>query len=93
MREALLLTVSYFFEVVNFLIFIRVMLSWVHVSPQNKFVNLLYQLTEPILEPFRKLSARLGLNRGMVDFSPIVALIFLYYIARPLVLALVRTIL
>lgn len=91
MRDALLLTVSYFFEVINFLIFVRVLLSWVHVSPHNKFVILLFQLTDPILEPFKKLSGRLGLNRGMVDFSPIIALIFLYYVARPLILALVRT--
>lgn len=91
MKIALGSTISWFIEVLNFLILVRVLLSWVNFNPQNRIIVLLYQLTDPILEPFKRLSARLGLNAGMMDFSPLMALLFLYYVAKPLLLTLIYT--
>ena len=91
MKLVLAKTLSYFFDFLNFMILIRVLLSWFNINPDNKFVILLYQLTDPILEPFRKLTAKLGLNTGMIDFSPIISLLFLYYVAKPLLLTLIYT--
>jgi YggT family protein len=91
MRYILASTVSYFFEFLNFMIVIRVFLSWINYSENNKIVSLIFQLTDPILEPFKKLSGRLGLNAGMIDFSPLIALLFLYYILKPLILTLIAT--
>jgi YggT family protein len=91
MKLILATTVSYFFEFLNFMILIRVFLSWFNFNPNNKFIMLIYQLTDPVLEPFRKLSYKLGLNTGMIDFSPIISLLFLYYVIKPLLLTLIYT--
>lgn len=91
MRLVLATTVYYFFEFLNIMILIRVFLSWFSFNPNNRLIILVYQLTDPVLEPFKKLSARLGLNMGMIDFSPIISLLFLYYVAKPLLLTLIYT--
>lgn len=67
-------TAIYFFEVINFLIFARVVISWVARGRRNQIIDLIYQLTEPILSPFRKLQQMTGIG-GMLDFSPIMALL------------------
>lgn len=91
MKTILVMTVSYFFDFLNFMILIRVFLSWFNLNPNSRFVVLIYQLTDPVLEPFRKLSYKLGLNTGMIDFSPIISLLFLYYVIKPLLLTLIYT--
>jgi len=91
MRFILANTVSCFFEFLNFMIVIRVFLSWINYNENNKLVNLIFQLTDPILDPFKRLTNRLGLNTGMIDFSPLIALLFLYYILKPLLLTIIGT--
>ena len=91
MKTILATTLSYFFDFLNFMILIRVFMSWFNLSPDNKIVVLIYQLTDPVLEPFRKLTSKLGLNTGMIDFSPIISLLFLYYVLKPLLLTLIYT--
>lgn len=91
MRLVLATTVSYFIDFLNYMILIRVFLSWFNFNPDNKIVVLIYQLTDPVLEPFRRLSAKFGLNTGMIDFSPIISLLFLYYIVKPFLLTLIYT--
>ena len=91
MKLVLATTVSYFFDFLNFMILIRVLLSWFNFNPDNKIIMLIFQLTDPILEPFRRLAGKLGLNTGMIDFSPIISLLFLYYIVKPLLLTLIYT--
>lgn len=41
----------------------------------NPLVRMLYEVTEPILMPFRKLLARLNIDTGMMDFSPLLAIV------------------
>lgn len=91
MRIILATTLSYFLDFLNFMILIRVFLSWFNLNPNSKMVLLIYQLTDPVLEPFRRLTSRLGLNTGMIDFSPIISLLFLYYVIKPLLLTLIYT--
>jgi len=60
------------FNVFSWLIIARVILSWVRV-PYNPAIRFIYEITEPVLAPFRRL-----LPRGtMIDFSPILALLTL----------------
>lgn len=73
MKHILIWSVSKFFSIIYILMFIRIALSWIRVSPYNKTVNILYQLTDPLLEPFKRLIDRLGINTGMIDFSPLIA--------------------
>ena len=59
-------------------IFIRIILSWVGMDPRNPVVVFLHDITEPILAPIRQYMPRLG----MLDLSPMVAIILLSLIAR-----------
>lgn len=77
-------SVYYFVRVINFLILIRVLMSWFIRDPRNPFAVFIYSLTEPILSPFRKLLRRLGVG-GMLDFSPILALLVIQMIANAIV--------
>lgn len=54
-------------------IFARILLSWIRPYPNNLITRLLYEITEPILKFFRDLIPR----TGMIDFSPIFAIISL----------------
>ena len=77
------------FNVIEILLLIRVILSWLPLG-SNRFVEAIYMLTEPILEPIRVLLAKsMGNRRIMIDFSPLIAFILLAFI-RNLVLNLVR---
>lgn len=59
-------------QIYSYVLLARIILSWVRVSPYHPtwgpIVNAIYQLTEPVMEPARRLIPPAG---GM-DFSPIV---------------------
>ena len=69
-----------FLEVLSFCIFVRVILSWFIMYTRNSvvitFYHVFHQITEPILKPLHKIIP----NIGMVDITPIVAIILLYII-------------
>ena len=58
----------------------RVIISWINLSPDNPVVVLLYGITEPILAPIRRVLP----SMGMLDLSPMVALIVMMIIQRVL---------
>lgn len=74
-------TFSYFLSVMNFLIFARVMMSWIVKDYSNPIVQFIYQVTEPILAPIRSFLTRVGIG-GMLDFSPIVAMLLIQMVGR-----------
>ncbi|NPV91450.1 MAG: YggT family protein [Firmicutes bacterium] len=70
--------VNLVFEVLYILIIIRCVLSFIRHDPYNPLIKLVYQLTEPLLSPFRKL-----MRPGMgIDFSPILAFLVLQILER-----------
>ncbi|TFZ39558.1 YggT family protein [Soehngenia longivitae] len=64
-------------NIIEILILIRVFLNIFNISGENKFMRILYDLTEPIIYPARYLLNILGLNRGMLDFSPWIAILII----------------
>ncbi len=58
-------------------IFFRAILSWFVRDPNNPIVRVLDNITEPILQPLRQIIPRMG----MMDLSPLVAIIVLSVIA------------
>ena len=86
--SALIMVVNVIFQVAALAILARILLSWlpmagVRIDPFHPVIRFLYQITDPILEPIRRFA-----TFGMMDFSPIVALILLEIIRRVLVMAL-----
>lgn len=75
--------VSYLFDAVYFLLMARILLSWIPHDRYHPIVEFLYNTTEPILEPFRRLMPPVG-----IDFSPIIAFIILGLVQN-LVLSLI----
>jgi YggT family protein len=65
-------------QVLAIIIFVRAILSWFAISPYSPIVVFLDRITEPILAPLRRIIPRLG----MVDITPMVAIITLLLIAR-----------
>lgn len=57
------------------IIFARAILSWVNPDPYNPIVQFLYKITEPVLNPIRKM-----IPYGMgIDFSPLVVILAIYF--------------
>jgi YggT family protein len=75
--------INFLFTAFNFIILIRVVLSWVNVDPYNPLVRMIYQITEPVLAPLRRLIP----PAAGLDFSPLVAF-FVIELLRRLVLGL-----
>ncbi len=72
------------FYALNLAILIRVILSWLNVNPYHPLVSLVYQITDPILLPLRRIIPPLG----MIDVTPIVAMILLSLVQRLLLVTL-----
>ena len=58
-------------QIYSYVLLARALLSWIpNLDPYNPIVQILFRITEPVLEPIRKLIPPLG---GMIDISIIVA--------------------
>lgn len=73
----LLKSIKMLFELLEILIIIRVFMNIFRVSFQNPVGRIVNELTEPLIGPAQALLNKLGLNRGMIDFSPWIAIILL----------------
>jgi YggT family protein len=69
------------FYIIEILIFVRIIFSFLRISPYSALGRIVYELTEPILGPSRELIYKLGINTGMFDFSPMVAILILRIIS------------
>jgi YggT family protein len=58
----------------------RVLMSWVSPRFDSPLGRFLYETTEPILQPIRRVLP----STGMIDFSPIVAFLLLSVLAAAL---------
>lgn len=58
-------------QLYGYVLLARALMSWIpNLDPYHPIVQFLYSITEPVLEPIRKLVPPLG---GMVDISMIIA--------------------
>ena len=65
-------------EVLTVAVFLRVILSWFSPRPTNRLFIILLHITEPLLSPLRRIIPR----AGMLDFTPLLAIIMLQLIAN-----------
>jgi YggT family protein len=61
-------------------IFVRVLLTWLPIDQSNPIVRVLFDVTEPVLAPFRRVIPRIG----MFDLSPIAAMLIIQLILQNL---------
>lgn len=73
-----LLFLSYLLQVLGFLIIARSLLSWFPDIQGNPLVQIVRQVTDPILLPLQRIVPRVG----MFDFSPMIAVIVLFLLAE-----------
>ncbi|NLZ38714.1 MAG: YggT family protein [Firmicutes bacterium] len=74
-----------FFKILNWALFLRVILSWLPHDPNQPLIRILYDGTEPMLAPFRRIIPRTPLP---IDFSPILAFFVLNLIREVVIQAL-----
>lgn len=79
--RALALLTNGICQILYWLLFARIIISWLPVDPYHSIVQFLHQVTDPILAPFR----RLPLQIGMLDLSPLVAFIAIFFLRNVLV--------
>lgn len=74
-------------QLFSLLILARILMSWVQVDRGNVVVKLIFDLTEPILAPIRRILP----SAGMFDFSPMVAILLVEFLIVPVLSTIVRS--
>lgn len=63
-------------QLLAFAIFARSMLSWFPIDRNGPVVRALVSITEPVLEPLRRVIPSIG----MIDITPMIAMVALFII-------------
>ena len=79
--------VDYILTLYMYIIIARALISWVNPDPYNSIVQFLNRITEPVLNPLRKLipAYKLGL-----DLSPMIAILIIMFLKRFIVSTLIQ---
>jgi YggT family protein len=75
-----------FITIMQFAIIARAIMSWFDRGMRNPISQILVQLTEPIIAPIRRFVPQ----AGMIDFSPLVALLILLVLRQMLLAAVLQ---
>ncbi|MBH0229069.1 YggT family protein [Halobacillus yeomjeoni] len=67
-------------QIYSWILIIYILMSWFPGARESRFGEVMAKLAEPFLEPFRKFIPPLG----MIDISPIVAILVLRFAANGL---------
>ena len=70
--------VAYLLQFLGFAIFARSIISWFPIDKNEPVFQALAAITDPILEPLRKVIPPLG----MLDISPMVAMVVLFLLSE-----------
>lgn len=68
MNNFLISAVDMAFRIYSWIIFVRIILSFIPHNPYHPVIRFIYEITEPVLAFFRRFIPPVG----MIDFSPIV---------------------
>ena len=70
------LLVSWLFTILKAAIFVRVISSWLPISPTSTWIHWSYRVSEPMLAPLRRVVP----SFGGIDITPLIAFILLWFI-------------
>ena len=76
--------ISTTFDIIQLLIIIHVVLSWIPHNPYNQWIRILNDVAEAILKPIREVIPITYLG---IDFSPVIAFILLGFLKKVLLAA------
>lgn len=65
-------------QVLTLAIFVRAILSWFPISRDNAAVEMIHQITEPVLSPLRRVIPTIG----SIDITPLVAILLLQFLSE-----------
>ncbi len=85
MKYLLFTIIDNTFDLLQMLIMIRVILSWIPHDPYNQLIQLLYQVTDFILRPIKE---ALPFQTTGIDFSPILAFFLIGFVKKILLMAI-----
>ncbi len=60
----------------GYIIIARALISWINPNPYNPLIRIIYAITDPVLEPIRRLLP----DMGGLDISPFIALIIIWFV-------------
>ncbi len=66
-------------DIYSFIIIIRIFISWINPDPYNPVIRFLYSVTDPVLNPMRRIIPPIG---GMIDISPMIVLLLIELIKQ-----------
>lgn len=69
-------------DLYSWIIIAAALISWVSPDPRNPIVRFLHRVTEPVLEPVRRLLP--PWKTGGLDLSPLIVLIAIQFVQRVL---------
>jgi len=91
MKDVLSAAIVLFFRIIEILILLRIVLSWLPIRRVNRFIIFIHTVTEPILSPIRNMIARSVFGKNLFfDFSPILAYLLLGFVEYVLLLIIDR---
>jgi len=74
--------ISWAFKLVELALLVRVISSWLPISPYSRWIRWSFVLTDWFIQPLRRVIPTIG----MIDITPLVAYLLLAYILEPAVL-------
>lgn len=79
MLHVFIRTINILLDILVMIIAIRAIVSWIPIPKESAFLKILYKITDPMLEPIRKLIQRSAFGQNMmVDFSPVILILIIY---------------
>ncbi len=87
MGTILLNTVNLLFTALTLVIIARVILSWLPQYQNSSFGRAVFQISEPLLRPIHNLLPQ----TGMIDFSPMIALVVLI-VLQTIIITIIQSI-
>ena len=78
---------NYVLTIYMWIVIARAVLSWVSPDPYNPIVRFIHNVTDPVLLRIR---ARMPVNYGGIDFSPIVVILVVVFLIHFLIDSLFR---
>jgi len=85
--KAVAIVLNYVLTFYMWIVIARAVLSWVNPDPYNPIVRFIHNVTEPVLHRIR---AKIPVNFGGIDFSPIVVILAVVFLQNFVVSSLIR---